>query len=175
MTFQNTDQPPKRICIGKIVAAHGVKGLVKILSFGDDTELLNGTIYIDESGEKSLSITLKNKLGKYILAEIKEITDRTQAEKLRGIELFIDKSTLPALKDEDSFYFEDLIGLDVIESDKIIGTILSVKNFGAGDLLEIRLSSGKDFFLPFLKETVPEINIKDGVLKIKNYQIYAEE
>ena len=68
MSFQNPDQPDKRICIGKITSAHGVKGLVKILPFGEDPALLE---QVDE-----YKITLKNPMGKYILAEIEGVNGR---------------------------------------------------------------------------------------------------
>ena len=147
-----------RICIAKIATAHGIKGLVKLHVFADDETLANGILFTSESGDKTLSLKLKNQTAKYWLAEVEGITDRTDAEKLRGTELYIDKENLPDA-DEDEFYIADLIGLACIDkSKKHIGKIIAVENFGASDLLEIQPDSGESFYLPFTDETVLDVS-----------------
>ena len=147
-----------RICIAKITTAHGIKGLVKLHVFADDETLANGILFTSESGDKTLSLKLKNQTAKHWLAEVGGITDRTEAEKLRGTELYIDKENLPDA-DEDEFYIADLIGLPCIDTDqKHIGKIIAVENFGASDLLEIKPDSGESFYLPFTDEAVLDIS-----------------
>lgn len=149
----------KRICLGKITQAHGVKGLVKILFYGDDPKILESApLYAGKTSDATLELTLKNALGKYWLAEIKDVNDRTDAENLRGTELWIDRAAMPNIEDENSFYIEDLIGLSVVdETGESAGKIISVQNFGAGDLLEIKPDSGESFYLPFTNKTVIDI------------------
>ena len=73
------------------------------------------------------------------------------------------RDVLPATEDEDDFYHADLIGLDAIGLDgAALGKILAVHNFGAGDMLEVRLVSGKQVFVPFTKAAVPEVSVKSG-------------
>ena len=151
-----------RICIAKIATAHGIKGLVKLHVFADNETLANGILFTSESGDKTLSLKLKNQTAKHWLAEVDGITDRTEAEKLRGTELYIDKENLPDA-DEDEFYIADLIGLPCIDIDqKHIGKIIAVENFGASDLLEIQpakdFKNGESFYLPFTDETVLDIS-----------------
>lgn len=153
-----TDEPLKnRICVAKIATAHGIKGLVKLHVFVENVELSNGDLFTSATGDKTLHIKLKNTTAKHWLAEIDGIKDRTEAEKLRGTELFIDKSKLPE-PDEDEFYFSDLIGLPCLGEDGTeIGKIIATDDFGAGDLLEIQPAGGESFYLPITDETVLEI------------------
>lgn len=97
--------------------------------------------------------------GKSLLAEIEGIQDRNAAEALRGTELYTTRDKLPVIEDDDLFYYEDLIGMTVIDSDGVhIGSVLAVQNYGAGDLLEIAPIKGNTFLLPFTKENVPDIS-----------------
>lgn len=154
-----------RICVAKIATAHGIKGLVKLHIFVENIELANGNLYTSDAGERALNITLKNAAAKHWLAEIDGIKDRTEAEKLRGTNLYIDKATLPA-PDEDEFYFSDLIGLPTVDEDGLeIGKIIATENFGAGDLLEIQPIGAESFYLPITDETV---------MKIEEYQIIVK-
>lgn len=154
------DESPKcqtRVCVAKIATAHGIKGLVKLHVFADNIDLLKGTLFTSENGDETLPLTLKNATARHWIAEVENITDRTQAEKLRGTEIYIDQSDLPEA-DDGEFYFSDLIGLICIDkNDKEIGKIIAVENFGAGDLLEIKPMGTESFYLPFNDDTVPEI------------------
>lgn len=148
----------KRICIAKIATAHGIKGLVKLHVYADDHTLANGTLFTSESGDKTLSLKLKNATAKHWLAEVDGITDRTEAEKLRGIELYTNQSNLPEIKEDDAFYIADLVGMPCIDKDKNnIGKVIAVENFGASDLLEIQPEGDSSFYLPFTDETILEI------------------
>lgn len=174
MSHKKPDQPPsaspdeKRICLGKITSPHGIKGLVKVLPYGEDPSLLNGTLYSAETGPDMLNITLKNSTGKYMLAEIENCTTREQAEAIAGTELYVARSALPEIKDEDSFYFEDLISLQCIDTkNNPIGTVLAVHNYGAGDLLEIAPSDGSNTqLILFNKENIGEVNLPKKTIEI---------
>ncbi len=161
----------KRVCLGKISAAHGIKGLVKIFPYGDDISLLEGELFTAEQGGETLTISLKNPLGKYILAAVKGCTERNAAEALKGTALWTSRDALPGLG-EDEFYIEDLIGLEARnEKDEIIGKVIAVENYGAGDLIEIQPVSGQSFLMPFNDETVIEIT---GSVKLQNFEQYKD-
>ena len=165
----------KRICIGKITSAHGIKGLVKILPYCEDITLLNGKLYTDEHSEETLDVTLKNPMGKYYLSEIKGINDRNAAEKLK-CSLYVSRETLPELDDNDTFYVEDLIGLNALDaSGKTIGTIKTVDNFGAGDLLEIHPPGGESYYVPFHDEYVTNVDLSARVVTLQNADHFKPE
>ncbi|MCI5061123.1 MAG: ribosome maturation factor RimM [Alphaproteobacteria bacterium] len=156
----------ERICIAKIGPAHGIKGLVKLHVFVEDLELLNNPLFTSDVTNKTLTLSLKNATNKFWIAEIEGITDRTHAETLRGTELYIERAALPEA-DEDEFYIDDLIGLDVEENQTKIGKIISVENFGASDLIEIQpLDGSESFYLPFVDENIIEITDKSVVVEI---------
>lgn len=162
-----------RVCLGKITTAHGVRGLVKVLVYGEDPYLLEelSPLYTAEKGEKSLSLIMKSSAGKFWLAEVKNITDRTQAETLRNTELWVARDHLPDIVDEGEFYITDLIGMDVIDTDgKKLGRVADIKNFGAGDLLEIMPAGSDSFFHPFTMEAVPDIDLDKRLVTIITQQ-----
>lgn len=159
-----------RICVGKIATAHGVKGLVKIACYAQDPELLESdALYTSQGSDETLKIKLKNKGGKYWIGRVNDISDRNDAEALRGTSLWIDRNTLPE-PDEDEFYIEDLIGLPVQDTNgNHIGELLALQNFGAGDLLEIKPEDGKpSFYHPFTRAAVPEISESRITIAILN-------
>lgn len=150
----------KRILIGEISTSHGLKGLVKVRIYADDETLLNADLFTTETGDKTVSLKLKNAMKDHWLAEVKGVTEKNGADALRGTKLYIDRNALPT-PDDDKYYIEDLKGLQVIdETGKYIGTVIDVVNFGAGDLLDIKPASGDSFYLPFTKETAVDVEKK---------------
>ena len=148
---------PRRVCIGKITTAHGVRGLVKILPFCQDTDLLSNTLFTSEHGQSHIDVLIKSSSGKYLIAAITNSVSRDDALALSGTELWISRNILPELNN-DEYYFEDLLGLKVETVDgQNIGIVKSINNFGAGDLLEIQPPGNQSFFITFTKENVPDI------------------
>ncbi len=155
-----------RICIAKITTAHGIRGLVKMHVYSDDISLVNGTLYTSESGSESLTITLKNATSKHWLAEIEGVTDRNQSEILRGTMLYIERESLPNTN-KNEFYISDLIGLPAINvNGDVIGKIIDVANFGAGDLLEIKPLNTESFYLPFNDDTILEVSENSTTIEL---------
>lgn len=158
----------QRICVGEIATVHGVRGLVKVRSYGDDIETLEqyGKLFTSETGDKALKLSIKHQAGGAWVAEIEGINDRNIAETYRGTQLWIDRAALPEL--DDGYYQEDLIDLEVRNAgNTVIGKILSVQNFGASDLIEIQpADGGKVFFLPFVDDYVPVVNLDDGFVTV---------
>ena len=97
--------------------------------------------------------------------KIKGVDDRTKAETLIGTELYAERTALPELNTEDVFYETDLIGLKVLDEEKNeIAKIIGFYNFGAGEILEIKLKNGRAEMLPFNKSYVPEVNLDAGYI-----------
>lgn len=176
MSFQDKDQPQKRVCLGRIAAPHGVKGLVKLLPYGEDSSLLSGELYTSEDGAETLHITLKNPLGKYILADIKGCDDRNRSEELKGTELYLDRAALPDLEGDDGFYYDDLIDLKVLnKDDDHIGKVIGVDNFGAGDLIEIQPTSGQSFYVPFIDDYILEIDLEQKIIRLQDIAKFQDQ
>jgi 16S rRNA processing protein RimM len=91
------------------------------------------------------------------VARAKEVATREEAEALRGLRLYIPRAILPE-PEEDEFYVADLIGMDVVSLEgDLLGQVKSVRDFGAGDLIEVQPPSGESWWLPFSKDAVPEV------------------
>jgi 16S rRNA processing protein RimM len=99
------------------------------------------------------------------VARAREIQTREQAEAARGLQLFIPRAALPPVDDEDEFYVADLIGVEVRSlGGDVLGRVKSVRDFGAGDLLEVQPVAGESWWLPFTRDSVPEVRMADGFL-----------
>lgn len=157
------------LLMGRIGAAHGIKGEVRIQSFTEDPLALveYGTLVTSKPG-LSIRILSARTTTNVLVARLEGVNDRNAAEKLNGVELFVDRALLPEPDDEDDYYHADLIGLRAQLSDGTeIGTVSAVPNFGAGDLLEVRdPRSGDTYLYPFSKAVVPEVHLTDGYLVI---------
>lgn len=157
----------KRIQIGEISSAHGIKGYVKVRSFVEDETLFESSaLFTDETSNKTISIKLKNALKGDWVAQVKGVDDRNAAELLRGTPLYLDRDNLPDI-DDGEFYIEDLKGLRVIDGNgHDIGTVVNVENFGAGDLLDIKPASGPSFYAPFHDQTIVNIDMDEGIITL---------
>ncbi len=94
-----------------------------------------------------------------------KLTSREEIEQIAGTKLYITRDMFAGTK-EDEYYYEDLRGLEVRTSDnQAFGSILDVRDFGGGDLLEVIRPESKDsIYLPFLKEFIIEINLEKKYL-----------
>ena len=103
----------KSVCIGKIVAAHGIKGEVKVRSVNQNPLDLDqyGTVE-NADASKKFSIKVVGLVSTNARVKIEGVTTRNDAEALVGAEFYVPRSALPEL-DEEEFYLSDLIGLDV--------------------------------------------------------------
>lgn len=158
----------KRICLGALAGAHGVRGEVKVKSFTEDPENVAayGSLQ-SEDGNRSFTLTLVRETKPALfVARAPEITSREEAEELKGTRLYVDRDRLPP-PGEDEFYHEDLIGLAARDpGGGPVGRVKAVHNFGAGDILEIQPATGKTLLVPFTQEAVPVLNFDQGWLRV---------
>jgi 16S rRNA processing protein RimM len=154
----------KRVCVARIGAAHGVRGEVNLWSFTADP--LAVTQYGPlESGDGAQSFEIEAlRPGKSCLvARFAGVTDRSAAERLNNIELFVPRERLPS-PEADEFYHADLVGLLVMDRNGVeLGRVVAVQNFGAGDLIEVApIAGGDTVLLPFTEAVVPVVDIAGG-------------
>ncbi len=158
----------ERICLGVIAGAHGVRGLVRVKSFTEiaDDIAAYGTLEDADGHRYALEIRGRTNQG-LLLARVDGVADRTAAAALNGIRLHASRDILPPAG-EDEYYHADLIGLTVERScGEVLGTVTGLHNFGAGELIDIRLAgSGRSVMLPFDKATVPVVDVAGGRLVV---------
>lgn len=155
---------------------------MKVKSFAEDPRDLFGfPLLYDEMQQETFQfdknpLVLPKEKGLFI-AHPKGLRSRTEAEKLKGKKLFIERKILSPLDDPNTFYHTDLIGLRVVDQEgNPLGHVQSLPNFGAGDLLQIT-HNGTSTWIPFTQACVPDVNIQEGFVKVDATQLalFAEE
>ena len=149
--------------MGRVAGAFGVRGEVRITSYtAEPAALIGYRALLREDGRPALTLTSGRAAKGGVVARAEEVATREEAEALRGLNLYIPRAALPE-PDEDEFYVTDLIGMDVVtlEGD-LLGQVKSVRDFGAGDLLEVQPTAGESWWLPFTKDAVPEVQMDAG-------------
>ncbi len=164
------DTASRQLLMGRIGAAHGIKGEVRIQSFTEEPlALVDYCPLATNRPGLTIEIEAARATTNVLVARLKGVTDRSAAEKLNGVELYVDRDKLPPPDAEDDFYHADLIGLDARLADgTVIGKVTAIPNFGASDLIEVRDErSGDTFLYPFTKAVVPEVRIAEGYIVIE--------
>ena len=148
-----------RVLLGVVAAPHGIRGLVRIKSFTEDPMSLGAYGPLsDESGRKEYRVEPLSAARGAVLARIEGVADRTAAEALRGLRLYVERERLPETGERE-WYEADLIGLAAVGTDgRDWGKVIAFHDFGAGSVMEV--SGGA--MLPFTDAVVPEIDVPGG-------------
>ena len=148
-----------RVLLGVVAAPHGVRGLVRIRSFTDDPMAIASYGELsDEAGKTRYRVEALSTVKGAVLARIEGVADRTAAEAIRGLRLYVERERLPAAGERE-WYEADLIGLAAVGTDgRDWGKVIAFHDFGAGSVMEV--SGGA--MLPFTDAVVPEIDVPGG-------------
>ena len=153
----------KRVALAAVAGAHGVKGEVRLKLFSDSAASLasHRNVYVGGVERRLLGV---RDAGKAAVARFEGIADRSVAEALRGQLVEVDRSALPPLE-EGEYYHADLIGLPCVDSEgRVVGTVVAVENFGAGDLLEVERPDGRKSLIPY----------RDGIADLEDGRIVLD-
>lgn len=150
-----------RICVAQIGAPHGVRGEVRLRSFTEDPlAFVEYGPLESEDRKQRFKIEALRPAKDHFVARLSGVADRNAAEKLTNVKLYVPRDVLPDIEEDETFYHADLIGLDAFTQDGAkFGTVATIHNFGAGDIVEIRRESGDLVMLPFTETVVPEVDI----------------
>ena len=164
----NENRTTQLVCIAAVAGAFGVKGEVKLKPFTDDPmACVSYGPLLNEHGETVLSVKSSRKVKAMLAVRASEVTTREQAEALKSTKLYVPRDALPQ-PEEEEFYYTDLIGLSVVTTEgEDCGRIKAVHDFGGGDVIEIQQIGTKDWYHPFTKMAVPEIDIAGGRVVIE--------
>src|SRR6201994_4410162 len=157
-----------KICIARIGAAHGVRGAVKLWTFTEDPlAVMQYGALATKDGARSFEVANAREAKGHLVATLKGIATREEAERLNGIELYVARERLPAT-DDDEYYHADLIGLAAVSpAQEPTGRVVAIHNFGAGDIIEIAPPSGPTLLLPFTNAVVPTVDLAGGRVMIE--------
>lgn len=155
-----------QLVVGRIVRPHGVRGelVVEVRTDDPDVRLAAGVVLATEPAAAGpLTVTRARWHSGRLLLSFDGVTDRDQADQLRGIMLVVDSADLEDIGDPDEFHDHQLIGLAVIgPGGEHVGEVADVLHYGQ-DLLVVAGSGpreGAEIMVPFVAELVPEVDLE---------------
>jgi len=163
------------LTVGLITSCHGINGQLKVKSLSDFEErfLKPGIRWLQEENELPSKIELisgfKQPGKETFIVKFQGINTRNNAEQLKNYKILVETNKLPKLKKEE-FHLLELINLQVktLENDelKIIGKVINLENEKNNLLVIELLKNQKKVLIPFVKEIVPLVDIKNNFLVI---------
>ncbi|MFZ1893990.1 MAG: ribosome maturation factor RimM [Rhodoplanes sp.] len=158
----------KRVCVARIGAAHGTRGEVRLWSFTADPLMVADYGPLESADGARFEIAALRPGKGFFIARLKGISDRSAAERLNNVELYVPRERLPEPDAAEEYYHADLIGLSAVDArGTALGTVVAVQNFGAGDLIEVLPSGGGEtVLLPFTEAVVPVVDVAGGRLVV---------
>jgi 16S rRNA processing protein RimM len=152
------------VCVAEIGAAHGVAGEVRLRAFTTDPLAIARFGPLQAEDGSGVTIAAMRPGKDCLIARLVGVSDRTAAERLCNVKLYVPREKLPAIDEPETYYHADLIGLTAVGPDgAAVGRVTAVQNFGAGDLLEVQpAAGGPTMLLPFTDAVVPVVDIGGG-------------
>ena len=164
------------LVVGLITSCHGINGQVKVKSLSDFEErfLHPGVRWLQKENEPPSKIELisgfKQPGKDTFIVKLQGINTRNHSEQLKKFKILVKTDKLPKLKEEE-FHLLELINLEVktLENDelKTIGKVINLENEKNNLLVIELLKNQKEVLIPFVKEIVPLVDIKNKFLIIK--------
>ncbi len=154
----------EHLLIGEITKPQGIKGEVKVRHYTDDPDRFYDleTVLIQEGDRfRELTVTHARINGDDVFLTIDGINDRDQAEKLRGLKLWVDRAHARELP-EDEVFIADILGLPAFDTKgNPIGTLTEVLTPGGVDVFVFKTPKGT-LMTPGLKDVLAEVNVEEG-------------
>lgn len=153
--------------MGQIVAPYGIKGWIKVRPFTETADsLLDFPVWwLGREGQwREVRVIDASVHGGAIVANIDASPDRNVAEKLKGFQIAVPRSSLPAAG-EDEYYWSDLIGLKVSNLEGIeLGSVTDIIETGANDVLEVK--GDVTHLIPFVRKIVLDVDLGNRVIRV---------
>lgn len=160
---------PDLVIVGRIRGAHGVAGLVHLISSTeppDNIERYRPWWLGDTAGYRRVEVRSLQPHRNGYLARLEGVDDREQAQALAGRLIAVPRSALPALEPHREYYWQDLIGLSVVEAGGgELGRVRELMATGAHDVLVID-GGERDVLIPFVEAFVLEVDLAQGVIRV---------
>ncbi|HZZ21603.1 MAG TPA: ribosome maturation factor RimM [Roseiarcus sp.] len=162
--------PDRLILMGVFGAPQGVRGEIRVKSLTKEPSAIGGYGPLTDAGRARAFAfeTLRPLKDNMLVARVAGVSSREAAEALRGVEIFARRDQLPP-PNEEEFYYDDLVGLEALDAAGTrLGRVVSLMNYGAGDVLEIApAQGGETLLLPFTRRVAPRIDFDAGRIVIE--------
>ena len=164
--------PRAQLRVGRLVKAHGLKGALKLELYTDDPDgrFTPGSVFTLQVPEaspwrgKSVTVREFRWMNSHPVVFFEGVEDREGAETLVRAILWIDQDDSESAPEPDAWYDHQLVGLDVVRDDQVVGRVVRVDHLPAQDLLIVRPTEGdeREILVPFVKAIVPDVDIAAG-------------
>lgn len=173
------------IFIGRITKTTGIDGSLKVSSVTDfpdrfktvrTVKLVNSGNFLLKhriTGSEEFVIQKADLLTGYVRLKFDGYNSIEEAETLRGCYIGIDEKDRIVLPD-DKYYYYELYGCDFFDGSKLVGKVISIEDFGSGDLLKIAATDGKEILIPFRKEFITGVDIENKRINAKLIDGFTE-
>lgn len=153
------------ISIGKITNFHGILGEAKV-GYSNADRIKNAkTVFVDKI---QLTIEKVRFHKNFAIIKFKEISDINELLKYKGQNIYTQKENVKKSLEKDEYLIDELVGLNVFDDkDDLIGIVESISSNAGNDLLCIKPQEGKNILIPFVKELVPIVDLKNKKIIIK--------
>jgi 16S rRNA processing protein RimM len=162
--------PGRLILMGVFGAPQGVRGEIRVKSLTGEPGAIGAYGPLtDKGGARAFAFqSLRPLKDDMLVARLAGVSTREAAETLKNVELFARRDQLPPPA-HDEFYYDDLVGLEAVDAAGApLGRVVSLMNYGAGDVLEIApAQGGETLLLPFTKRVAPRIDFDAGRIVIE--------
>jgi len=154
------------VAIGVVVTPHGVRGTLRVRALGAGKHLREGTQPVVAGVRRRISSARQTPKG--FLLDLEGVESRTDAQPLRGEQLFVDRKELDSTQ-EGEFYVADLVGLTAVgNAGEVLGTVTDTFETAAHEVLVVREEKGRqDLYLPFTMEHVPQVDLQMGRIVVR--------
>jgi 16S rRNA processing protein RimM len=154
------------VAIGVVVTPHGVRGTLRVRALGAGKHLREGTQPVVAGVRRRISSAKQTSKG--FLLDLEGVESRTDAQPLRGEQLFVDRKELDSTE-EGEFYVADLVGLTAVgNAGEVLGTVTDTFETAAHEVLVVREEKGRqDLYLPFTMEHVPQVDLQMGRIVVR--------
>lgn len=169
MVPNERNQGKNQLRVGRLVKAHGLKGALKLELYTDNPErrFVPGaefTLQVPEASPwhgKTITVREYRVMNGNPVVFFEDVEDRTAAESLVRAILWIDQDDEP---EDDAWYDHQLVGLEVVRDDAVVGRVIRVEHLPAQDLLIVRPSAGgeREIMVPFVQAIVPTVDLAAG-------------
>ncbi|WP_231945542.1 ribosome maturation factor RimM [Agrococcus carbonis] len=155
--------------VGRLTRAHGLKGAIKVELYTDDPgrRFVPGArfaLQVPTSSKwhgKSIELVELRIYNGTPVAFFAGVTDRTEAESLVKAVLWVEQDPTELPAEPDAWYVHQLAGLEVWREGERIGRIVRVDALPAQDVLIVE-HEGREVMVPFVKQLVPEVDLRAG-------------
>lgn len=158
------------VAIGKLVKTIGLKGDVKLASQFDQLDQALPLWVGSEPGQTEMVPQQIRPIKGGMAIRFAGIMSVDAAQALVGLSVWAPRDALPM--DDTEFLVSDLMGLEVREDDRTLGHVKEVGDFGGGDVLCVVDAAGVRVWIPFIEAVVPEVNLREGWLRVVEFEAY---